>query len=51
MRQNGVAIDTSPSPAIIEALQSAAVTAQRAWCGKAGPVCAQILDAYKTGKP
>ncbi|MBA2401002.1 MAG: TRAP transporter substrate-binding protein [Bradyrhizobium sp.] len=51
MRQNGVAIDSSPSPAIIEALQSAAVTAQRAWCGKAGPVCAQILDAYKTGKP
>ena len=35
----------------LEALQSATVTAQRAWCGKSGPVCAQILDAYKTGKP
>jgi TRAP-type transport system periplasmic protein len=51
MRQNGVTIDSSPSPAIVEALQSAAVTAQRAWCSKAGPACARILDAYKMGKP
>jgi TRAP-type C4-dicarboxylate transport system substrate-binding protein len=51
MRQNGVTIDSNPSPAIIEALQSAAVTAQRAWCSKSGPICAQILDAYKAGKP
>jgi TRAP-type transport system periplasmic protein len=51
MRQNGVTIDSSPSPAIVEALQSAAATAQRAWCSKAGPACARILDAYKMGKP
>ena len=51
MRQNGVTIESTPSPAIIEPLQSAAVTAQRAWCGKAGSVCTQILDAYKAGKP
>jgi TRAP-type C4-dicarboxylate transport system substrate-binding protein len=51
MRQNGVTIEASPAPAITEPLQSAAVTAQRAWCSKAGPVCAQILDAYKAGKP
>lgn len=51
MRQNGVTIDQNPAPAITEPLQAAAVTAQRAWCGKAGPVCAQILDAYKAGKP
>ena len=51
MRQNGVTIESTPSPDIIAALQSAAVTAQRAWCGKAGPGCAQILDAYKAGKP
>ena len=51
MRQNGMTIETSPAPAITEVLQSAAATAQRAWCGKAGPVCAQILDAYKAGKP
>src|SRR5882672_6206198 len=51
MRQHGVTIESTPSPDIIEALQSAAVTAQRAWCNKAGGVCAQILDAYKAGKP
>jgi TRAP-type transport system periplasmic protein len=51
MRQNGVTIDSSPSPAIIEALQSAAIAAQRAWCSKSGPVCARILDTYRAGKP
>ena len=51
MRQNGVAIDSTPAPALVEALQSAAVMAQRAWCSKAGAVCAQVLDAYKAGKP
>ncbi|MBN8987137.1 MAG: TRAP transporter substrate-binding protein [Rhizobiales bacterium] len=51
MRQNGVTIESAPAPDIIGALQSAAATAQRAWCGKAGPVCAQILDAYKARKP
>ena len=51
MRQNGVAIDSTPAPALVEALQSAAVTAQRIWCSKAGAVCAQVLDAYKAGKP
>ena len=51
MRQNGVTIESTPSPAILKALKSAAVTAQRSWCNKAGGVCAQILDAYKAGKP
>jgi TRAP-type C4-dicarboxylate transport system substrate-binding protein len=51
MRQNGVTIDSHPAPAIVEALQSGAVTAQRAWCSRSGPVCVQILDAFKAGKP
>jgi TRAP-type C4-dicarboxylate transport system substrate-binding protein len=51
MRLNGVIIDSSPAPDITEALQASAAVAQRAWCGKSGPVCAQILDAFKTGKP
>jgi TRAP-type C4-dicarboxylate transport system substrate-binding protein len=51
MRQNGVTIETAPSPAIIEVLKSAAAAAQRAWCDKAGAVCAQILAAYKVDKP
>ena len=37
MRQNGVTIDSDPAPAIVEALRSAAATAQRAWCSKSGP--------------
>jgi TRAP-type transport system periplasmic protein len=51
MRQNGVTIDSHPAPAIIEALQTGAMTARRSWCGKSGPACAQILDAFKVGKP
>jgi len=51
MRQNGVAIDSTPTPAIVEALQSGAATAQRTWCGRSGAVCAVILDAFKVGKP
>jgi TRAP-type C4-dicarboxylate transport system substrate-binding protein len=51
MRQNGVTIVSTPSLAIIEALRTAAMTAQNAWCSKAGAVCAQILDAYKAAKP
>ena len=51
MRQNGVTIDATPAPAIVEALRSGAVTAQQAWCSKSGPVCAEILDAFKAGKP
>lgn len=51
MRQNGVTIDSNPAPAIVEALQSGAAVAQRAWCGRSGPVCGQILDAFKAGKP
>jgi TRAP-type transport system periplasmic protein len=50
MRQNGVTIDSSPSPAIIAALQSGAAAVQRAWCNRAGPVCRAILDTYKAGK-
>jgi TRAP-type transport system periplasmic protein len=51
MRANGVTIDSTPAPAIIAAFQSGAVTAQRAWCTRAGPVCPQIIDAFKAGKP
>jgi TRAP-type transport system periplasmic protein len=51
MRENGVTIDSNPAPAITEALQAGAAVAQRAWCGKSGPVCAEILDAFKAGKP
>src|SRR5438876_537476 len=51
MRQNGVTIDSTPAPAIVEALRSGAATAQQTWCSKSGPVCVQILDAFKAGKP
>ena len=51
MRQNGVTIDSHPAPAIIEALQAGAATAQRTWCSKSGRACAPILDAFKAGKP
>ena len=51
MRQNGVAIDSSPDPAIVTALQSGAAAAQRAWCTRSGPACVRILDAFKAGKP
>jgi TRAP-type C4-dicarboxylate transport system substrate-binding protein len=51
MRQNGVTIDSTPAPAIAEALRSGAATAQQAWCSKSGPLCVQILDAFKAGKP
>jgi TRAP-type C4-dicarboxylate transport system substrate-binding protein len=51
MRQNGVTIDSSPAPAIVEALQSGAAEAQRAWCVKSGPACVPILDAFKVTKP
>jgi TRAP-type transport system periplasmic protein len=46
MRQNGVAIDTSPEPQIVEALRTGAAAAQRAWCARMGPVCAEILAAF-----
>jgi len=51
MRQNGVTIDSSPAPSIVEALRSGAAAAQRAWCTRSGPVCVQILDAFRAGKP
>jgi TRAP-type C4-dicarboxylate transport system substrate-binding protein len=51
MRQNGVTIDSYPAPAITAALQAGAAVAQRAWCGKSGPVCTEILDTFKAGKP
>ena len=47
MRQNGVTIDSNPEPLIVEALRTGAAAAQRAWCTRSGPVCAQILDAFK----
>jgi len=50
MRQNGITIDFSPAPAIVAALQSGAAVAQRVWCTRSGPVCIQILDAFKAGK-
>lgn len=51
MRQNGVTIDTTPAPALVAALQAGAVDAQHAWCAKSGPLCVQVLDAFKAGKP
>jgi TRAP-type C4-dicarboxylate transport system substrate-binding protein len=51
MRQNGVTIDSTPAPAIVEAFQAGAAAAQRAWCTRSGPACVQILDAFKAGKP
>lgn len=51
MRQNGVAIDTNPEPSIVAALRTAATAAQQAWCTRSGPVCSEILDAFKAGKP
>jgi hypothetical protein len=50
MSENGVAIDLSPPPAIIAALKDAASSAQRAWCTRSGPICPQILDAFRAGK-
>jgi TRAP-type transport system periplasmic protein len=51
MRQNGVTIDSSPAPALRAAFQSGAAEAQRDWCARAGPVCPEILDAFRAGKP
>ena len=51
MRENGVSIDSSPAAAVVAALQSGAVAAQRAWCARSGPICLQILDTFKAGKP
>ena len=51
MRENGVTIDSSPAPAVLAALQSAAAAAQHAWCDRSGPICLQLLDAFKAGKP
>ena len=51
MRDNGVTIDTNPSPAIIAALQSGAAAAQQAWCARSEPICEQVLGAFKAGKP
>ena len=51
MRANGVVIDTHPAPEIIAALQSGAVAAQQAWCVRSGPICEQVLRAFKAGKP
>jgi len=51
MRQNGVTIDSHPAPAIVEALRTGAAEVQRSWCTKSGPVCAEILDTFKAGKP
>jgi TRAP-type C4-dicarboxylate transport system substrate-binding protein len=51
MRQNGVTIDSNPAPEIVQAFQSGAAAAQRAWCTRSGPICVQVLDAFKAGKP
>jgi len=51
MGQNGVTIDSSPAPSVVEALRTSAATVQRAWCTRSGSICGQILDAYRAGKP
>src|SRR5882762_867033 len=50
MSENGVTIDLSPPPAVIAALKDGASSAQRAWCTRSGPICLQILDAFRAGK-
>jgi TRAP-type transport system periplasmic protein len=51
MRQNGVTIDSTPAPAIVEVLHSGAAEVQRAWCSRSGPACLAILDAFKVTNP
>ena len=51
MRQNGVTIDSNPAPSIVDVLRTGAAAAQNAWCTRSGPVCAQILDAFRAGRP
>jgi len=51
LRQNGVTIDSNPALAIVQAFQTGAAAAQRAWCTRSGPICVQVLDAFKAGKP
>ena len=36
---------------LVEGFHSGAAAAQRAWCTRSGPVCNQVLDAFKAGKP
>ncbi|UZE52417.1 hypothetical protein ONR75_31755 [Rhodopseudomonas sp. P2A-2r] len=50
MAEDGVTIDSSPAPDVVAALRSGSVSAQRAWCSRAGAVCNQILDAFNAGK-
>jgi TRAP-type C4-dicarboxylate transport system substrate-binding protein len=50
MRGYGVVIDAHPAPSIVAAFQPGAAAAQRAWCTRAGPLCQQILDAFKAGR-
>jgi TRAP-type C4-dicarboxylate transport system substrate-binding protein len=50
MAEDGVTIDSSPAPEMIAALRSGALSAQQAWCSRAGAVCNQILDAFAAGK-
>ena len=47
MRKNGVVIDAHPQPALIDALKASAVPVQKAWCDKAGPVCAELLGKFR----
>ena len=51
MRESGVTIDSNPAPAVVAALRSGAAAAQHAWCTRSGPVCNEVLDAFKAGKP
>jgi TRAP-type C4-dicarboxylate transport system substrate-binding protein len=50
MAEDGVTIDSNPAPEVVAVLRSGAVSAQRAWCSRAGAVCNQILDAFNAGK-
>jgi TRAP-type C4-dicarboxylate transport system substrate-binding protein len=51
MRQSGVVIDSHDVPAIVAAFQPGAAAAQRSWCAAEGPVCHQVLDAYRANQP
>ena len=55
MRSCGISVSEAAGKQIttIEGLATngALHKVQQAWCGKSGPLCAEILDAFKAGKP
>ncbi len=50
MGENNVTTDSNPPPALIAALKNGASSAQDAWCARSGPICGQVLGAFRAGK-